>query len=444
MSVIEAGLWALVVGECLVFLAVKLRNWEPLDRMPQDDFAMLYTAATVAQLDPGLLYQPERWNVLTGLDLRLPGPFPYAPTIAMLYAPFTGPPYPQAGILWLVVDLALVVAILSLLAWYAWRRRDRALLLGAGLWLLLPATADTVYLGNINLVMALLITLAYISFGSPLALVEALSGFAIGVVASIKPYPLGLAILSPWARRWWFLAGMAVGLPVAVFVGLARFGPPVYGAYAEMLRQYYVNLAPPGGNILQNQSVMALAQKLAYGGSLELSVHEQAAGVVTVAPLLDPILARPLGLLLSLLVAGLTVWALWRLNPHTGVGRTLGWTLLLATMLMLAPVSWSMYVMLVPPLYVGLLVARRVLPLGWRLLLPLGYLLILVQRGYALWLPHLPVMALTSTVLAGVALWWVAVVKCAVNRSAVNAVPTANGWNGQPQGADVAWGDGEA
>jgi hypothetical protein len=324
------------------------------------------------------------------------------------------------------VDVALVAAIVSLLAWHAWRRRDRALLLGAGVWLLLPATADNVYLGNINLLMALLITLAYIWFGSPRALVEALGGFAIGVVASIKPYPLGLAILGPWARRWWFLAGMAVGLPVAVFLGLARFGPPVYGAYTEMLRQYYVNLAPPGGNILQNQSLMALAQKLAYGGSLELSIHEQAAGAVTVAPLLDPVLAQPLGLLLSLLVAGVTLWALWRLNPHTGIGCTLGWTLLLATMLMLAPVSWSMYVMLVPPLHVGLLVARRVLGLGWRLLLPLGYLLILAQRGYALWLPHLPIMALTSTVLAGVALWWVAVVQCAANRSAANAVARAN------------------
>ena len=175
------------------------------------------------------------------LICAFPGPFPYAPTIAMLYAPFTGPPYPQAGILWLVVDLALVVAILSLLAWYAWRRRDRALLLGAGLWLLLPATADTVYLGNINLVMALLITLAYISFGSPLALVEALSGFAIGVVASIKPYPLGLAILSP--------SGAALVVPGRDGGGVARSGVcgagalwaagvwSIYGDAAPVLRQ---------------------------------------------------------------------------------------------------------------------------------------------------------------------------------------------------------------
>ena len=97
MGVIEAGLWALVVAGCLAFLAVKLRNWEPLDRMPQDDFAMLYTAATVAQLDPGLLYQPERWNVLTGLDLRLPGPFPYAPYDCHALCPLHRPALPAGG-----------------------------------------------------------------------------------------------------------------------------------------------------------------------------------------------------------------------------------------------------------------------------------------------------------------------------------------------------------
>jgi hypothetical protein len=97
MSVIEAGLWVLVVGGSLLFLAVKLRNWEPLDKMPQDDFAMLYTAATVAQVEPRLLYQPERWNALTGLDLHLPGPFPYAPTIAMFMSPSQVSPTRRRG-----------------------------------------------------------------------------------------------------------------------------------------------------------------------------------------------------------------------------------------------------------------------------------------------------------------------------------------------------------
>lgn len=437
IDVIEAVLWALVVVGCLAFLVVKLRNWEPLDKMPQDDFAMLYTAATVAQVEPSLLYQPEQWHALTGLSLHLPGPFPYAPTIAIPYFGITSLPYPQAGIRWLTVDVALVVIIVLLLAWYARRRRDWAPLLGAALWLLLPATADNVYLGNINLVMALLITLAYIWFGSPRALMEVLSGFALGVAASIKPNPLVLAVLAAWAQRWWFLAGMAVGLPMALFLGLAHFGVEVYEAYAEMLRQYYVNLAPPGGNILQNQSLMALAQKLAHGGSLELSLHEQSAGTVVVVPLLDPALAQPFGLLLSLAAAGLTLWALWYLNPHTWIGGTLGWTLLLAAMLMLAPLSWSLYVMLVPPLHVGVMVARRLLSSGWRLLLPLGYLLLLVQRGYVLWLAYLPVMALTSTALAGVVLWWVAVVRIAARREAVDEAPAVNRWKGQPQRSDV-------
>ena len=432
VGVIEAGLWVLVVAGSLAFLGIKLRNWEPLDKMPQDDFAAMYIGAKVAQIDPVQLYHPEQWHALTGSDLHLPGPFPYAPTVAIPFFSLTSLPYPQAGIWWLVADIGIVAIIVALLAWYAWRRRNWAPFLGAGLWLLLPATADNVYLGNINLVIALLITLAYLLFGSPRALLEALSGFAVGVAASIKPNPLLLAVLAPWARRWWFLAGMAVGLPTALFLGVVRLGVGVYGAYAEMLRAYYVNLAPPGASILQNQSLMALAQKLAYSGSLELRVHEQAAGVVAVSPLLDVTLARPFGLLLSLVVAGLTVWALWHLNPREWIGQTLGWTLLLAAMLMVPPLSWSLYVMQVPPLHGGLLVARRELSPGWRLLLPLGYLLILVQRGYALWLPYLPVLALTSAGLAGVALWWVAVMRLAAGRAAVSRAPAAEGWHGQP------------
>ena len=421
MGVVEAGLWVLVVVGSLAFLGIKLRNWEPLDKMAQDDFAALYIGAKVAQIEPVMLYRPEQWHALTGTDVHLPGPFPYAPTVAIPFFSLTDLPYPQAGIRWLMADVVMVATIVALLAWYAWRRRDWAPLLGAGLWLLLPATADNIYLGNINVVIALLITVAYLLFGSPRALVEALSGFAVGVAASIKPNPLLLAVLAPWARRWWFLAGMVVGLPTALFLGLARFGVEVYGTYAEMLRAYYANLAPPGASILQNQSLMALAQKLAFSGNLELRVHDQAAGTVAVAPLLDGSLARPLGLLLSLVVAGLTVWALWRLNPRGWIGQTLGWTLLLAAMLMVPPLSWSLYVMQVPPLHPGLLVARRVLSPGWRLLVPIGYLLILVQRGYALWLPYLPVLALTSAALAGVALWWVALVRIALDQAAPQA-----------------------
>ncbi len=80
---------------------------------------------------------------------------------------------------------------------------------------------------------------------------------------------------------------------------------------------------------------------------------------------------------------------------------------------MLAPVSWSMYVMLAPPLHPGVLVARRMSAPAWRLLFPVGYLFILLQRGYPLWLPAVPVMALTSTVLAGITCWWIALLRLA-------------------------------
>lgn len=423
LNAVEWLLWAALLLLCAAFIAVKLRNWEPIERMPQDDFASYYVAATASAIDPHALYQTDRWQQLTGLNLRLGGPFPYAPTVALIFAPFVGMPYPQASLAWLLADSGLVLAIVALLVWRG--RKERALMLGAGLWLLMPATWDNLYLGNINLVMALLITLGWVCFGSVRRLFDAASGFAIGMAASIKPFPLWLALLGTWTQRWAFLVGMAVGLPTAVFLGLVRYGPPVYAGYLDMLMQYYVNLAPPGASIVQNQSIMALGQKLAFAGELGVSVHEQAIGAVRFTPLIAPALARPLGLAASLLVAAITLWALWRFTPHTDAGRILGWTLLLTAMLMLAPVSWSMYVMLVPPLHPGLLLARRYSTPAWRLLLPLGYLLIIVQRAYALWLPRIPVMALTSTMLLGVTLWWAVQLRLAQRRQAL-AQPAAS------------------
>lgn len=153
IAVVELALWALVVLLCATFLLVKLRNWEPLDRMPQDDFATYYTAAVASTVEPAALCHHERWLALTGLSLRLGGPFPYAPAAALLFTPFVGMPYPQAGI-------GLVAAIFGLLWWHG--RRELSLRLGTLLWLLMPATVDTLYLGNINLVMALFITLGYV------------------------------------------------------------------------------------------------------------------------------------------------------------------------------------------------------------------------------------------------------------------------------------------
>ena len=148
-------------------------------------------------------------------------------------------------------------------------------------------------------------------------------------------------------------------------------------------------------------------------------------------------MARPLGLLLVAGRGRIDGVGIVALNPHTGLVRHLGWTLLLAAMLMLAPVSWSIYVMLVPPLHVGLLVARRVLSLGWRLLLPLG---ILADPWCSGDMPCgcriCPSMALTSTALAGVALWWVAVVKIAADRAAVDAVAGVDGQNRSPGWSD--------
>lgn len=54
---------------------------------------------------------------------------------------------------------------------------------------------------------------------------------------------------------------------------------------------------------------------------------------------------------------------------------TVAWTLVLLNMVMISPVSWKPYVAIIAPVYPALLLMRRHLLPGWRLLLPLGYIL---------------------------------------------------------------------
>jgi hypothetical protein len=404
LTYLEYVLWFVAIAGALAFVAVKLRNWEPIPEMEQTDYAVYYQAAVASRIDPTSLFHIERWPALTGLDLPIVGPFPYTPTLVLLFWPLSELPYAQSQQVWLLLNVLLVLATFLIL----WRGavNRRLGLLGALLWLILPGNFDTVYLGNNSLILTLGITIGVWAYSRRSQWTQFWGGAAIGVAASLKYFPLGLLLMALWERRWRFGAGILLGFLLFIFIGLAIVGWAAYDEWARMLLHYGTEFAPPGGGVIENQSIFGFWQKFAYAGDLGLSVHEVPLGQVSFQTLLDAQVARGLAVATALLVGGTTLYALWRMKRRDELAVTVAWTLVLLNMVMISPVSWKPYVAIIAPVYPALLLMRGHLSPGWRLLLPFGYILVIAQRGHVYWLPYVPIFALTSVMLFAYLAWW--------------------------------------
>jgi hypothetical protein len=124
-------------------------------------------------------------------------------------------------------------------------------------------------------------------------------------------------------------------------------------------------------------------------------------------------------------IGGVTLLALWRIKRRDALAITVAWTLMLLNMVMISPVSSPLYVAIIAPVYPALLLMRRHLQPGWRLLVPLGYILVIAQRGHVYWLPYLPIFALTSVMLFGYLAWWLFAMRLAWRLRAAEVAPPA-------------------
>jgi hypothetical protein len=224
---------------------------------------------------------------------------------------------------------------------------------------------------------------------------------------------LGPALAAAWARRWSFVVGSAVGALGTVFLAYPLYAL-TYADYWRVLTQSAAALAPPGLELIQNQSIFGAMQKLAYRGSVEISASNESLAALTFTPLLAPGAARVLGFTCALAVVAVLSWALWRLDRRRADAPLIAWCVVLTSAMLLSPISWMLYTAIIAPVYPALLVVRRQLAPAWRLLIPLGYLAILWQRVYILWLPFAPWLPLTSMILLGILGWWLLFVQRAI------------------------------
>src|SRR4051794_18467944 len=183
---------ALIAGLIGVFLYRSL--WLPLSVLNryEADFHHYYNAAA---------------QVLAGLSPYSARGFDYPPLTPLIVVPVAWLPYPQARVVWLLVNWLCLTAAGGLLVRILGGDRG-ALLTVAALWALSGTVAENLVLGQVNPLLLFLLVLAWWGISRNRGSVAAV---AIGLATALKLWPgvLLLALAPHWRR---VAGGLAAGL----------------------------------------------------------------------------------------------------------------------------------------------------------------------------------------------------------------------------------------
>lgn len=408
---LELALWGVALLTTLAFIVIKARAWGPLDAPEQLDFATYYLAAQVGRRAPEHLYDQAAWDAIVDRPTEhgLPA-YVYLPTFAWLLRPLATLPYAVARRIWFWASVAAM--LITAVAMGVAGKRKRDTLAGVALWLLLPAGLDTLFHGQVNTFIALAVTLGVLGWASERRGWQFAGGVLVGIAGAVKIFPLFLAAMALWGRKWRFGMGCAAGLLLFAALGLPGMPWVAWQDFADVLMNTGDRLAPPGGGaLLHNQSVLAFWRKLAVAGPVSTTLQGRRVAF-TAHPLLPPSAARILGYGSAMAVVAVTAVAIWKLYHGPG-DRDAAWSLALLAVMLASPVMWWHYATAFAPLFPALIAARGRIPAAWRPLIPAGYLLMVVQRGMALWMRFIPVLAASSVMMVGVLLMWFALARCA-------------------------------
>ena len=197
----------------------------------------------------------------------------------------------------------------------------------------------TLRLGQVDILIALLLSLAVLAGGNRL---RWLAGAAVGLAAAFKLAPALLVLYFLWRRDWRAVGGMAVAGLVAVAVSLAVVGTSTWSFY---LTERLPDLLA-GTGLWNNLSLPGLVNRYALGPSQALSYW----GTLPPIPL-----AGALGYFASAAVLLVTGTALRR-RP----APVLGFGLATAAVLLISGVAWPHYTLWLLPVIAWLAAGR-----GW-------------------------------------------------------------------------------
>jgi hypothetical protein len=255
----------------------------------------------------------------------------YPPLLAILFVPLTTLPIHTAAQLWFFLNLVLYGVSLVVL-WRALKlgQMSKNLPLLWTLAFLFPPALFTLYKGQVNIVILLLLVVTYwlCTRGS-----ERASGLVLGVAAMIKVIPICLLPYLAWRKRYKLCAASVVTMVVIGILGLIIVGVGPHHTYFSVVMPSLAQPRPNPGN----QSL---------GGFLSLLLVENAYADHLVH---SPFLWKTATLALSLLAIVGVVLVLWRTEGAPDC-VDLEYALVVTTLPLIANIAWvDLFVLLLIP-----------------------------------------------------------------------------------------------
>ena len=338
----------------------------------QPDFALTYIAAKETGR-PEAMYEPRAMSALARthrVNGYAPGNwFLYPPGVAILFLPFAALPYTTAAVLWLLISAAGLVwgtwMVLSLLRFPP--RARGALAVGV---LAIPPSLQMLVHGQTDWIL-LLALVAVGSTATPRGSMSS-AGALTGLAAALKIFPcLFFAAVPPRHVRPMILGALA-SASVIVLAGAIPGGG--FSLISYWLESLHAHAARDFSAEVSNQSLSAVLARLVGHGT---------AGIEAMT-----------AVLLTGCVA--VVLATTRPRGPLRIDRLLRLTSLTALALLLLPISWDHYPVLLVPGAATLHLAARRSPPAWGLYLAGSSLLVL----HRFWRWLVPIAGAPATALA--------------------------------------------
>lgn len=255
----------------------------------------------------------------------------YPPLLAILFVPLTTLPIQTAAQLWFMINLGLYGLALILLA------RSLELRLVSGLlalfWILaflFPPALFTLYKGQVNIVILLLMTVTYWLYRKGL---QTVAGVALGIATMIKLVPVVLLAYFLWKRKYALSLAVIGTLVVIGALGLLIVG---VGPHQTYIASVLPSLAGPRPNP-GNQSL---------GGFFSLLLIENAYSDQLAH---NPALWKVLTVASSSLFILTVVFLCWK-KKRGAVAVDLEFALVVATLPLIANIAWvDFFVILLIP-----------------------------------------------------------------------------------------------
>jgi alpha-1,2-mannosyltransferase len=285
--------------------------------------------------------------------------FKLPPSAALYLAPLQILPLQEARLAWrILLVMAYVAAFALLCRVFGVPLLSAPWLGGLAAWCAFAPAQIAVGEGQWDTPFLLLLAVAAAGACSARATLAALP---IAVAASIKPYPLIVALFFV-GRRWW----KGLGTTIVATVALVLAGALAAGA--EETRVFLLEVLPASGATTaypDNQTLSGTLARLVSDDLKPFPLRGQPAVDLAIR-------------LIALAVCGACTWLVWRAPGHDGLERTLQLGLLVAVSILVIPAAWSHYqTILLLPLFVLAVDQARRRPRGWAgwLLLAIGFVL---------------------------------------------------------------------